>query len=161
MTSATYARVARRRMWCAAAGLAGALVLSGCSDDDSDGGEPSASSAPSVTETADTGGGDGGAASPAGEREGSWVATTDGKVVALVVTGEQAGLFATGGTVCSGTAGDTIELKCSDKSTDRASGKVDSVGKDSLKVTWDSELGTETYRKAEGGKLPSGLPTPE
>ncbi|MDT9697307.1 hypothetical protein [Streptomyces sp. P17] len=148
------------RIVATAAGLAGVLVLSGCSDDDSsDDGSPSASATPSATATADTGGGDGGTASPAGELEGSWLATTEGKAVALVVTGSKAGLFATGGTVCSGTAGATIELKCTDGSKDRASGTVDSVDKDTLKVTWDSDLGAETYRKAEGATLPTGLPT--
>ncbi len=100
-----------------------------------------------------------GTASPAGELEGSWLATTDGKAVALVVTGSQAGLFATGGTVCSGTAGETIRLKCTDGTEDRTTGTVESVGKDTLKVTWDSELGTETYQKADGATLPTGLPT--
>ncbi|CCK28464.1 putative secreted protein [Streptomyces davaonensis JCM 4913] len=150
------------RIAAAAAGLAGVLALSGCSDDSSDEGSPSASATPSTTETADTGGGsgdDGGTAAPAGELEGSWLATTDGKAVALVVTGSQAGLFATGGTVCSGTAGETIRLKCTDGSEDRATGTVDSVDKDTLKVTWDGELGAETYRKAEGATLPTGLPT--
>ncbi|MGV9452203.1 hypothetical protein [Streptomyces sp. NPDC003635] len=148
------------RIAAAAAGLASVLVLSGCSDDgSSDDGSPSASSTPSATETADTGGGGGGTASPAGELEGSWLATTDGKAVALVVTGSKAGLFATGGTVCSGTAGETIKLECSDGTEDRSSGTVDSVDKDTLKVTWDSGLGAETYRKAEGATLPTGLPT--
>lgn len=160
MTSATYARVARRRMRIAAAGLAGALVLSGCSDDDSsDDGSPSASATPSAAESADTGGGGGGTASPAGELEGNWLATTDGKAVALVVTGSQAGLFATGGTVCSGSAGDTIRLKCSDGSKDRATGTVYSVDEDTLKIIWEGGLGGETYRKAEGATLPTGLPT--
>ncbi|MBC2903969.1 hypothetical protein [Streptomyces cupreus] len=147
----------------AAAGLAGVLVLSGCRDDDSsDDGSPSGSATPSATQTADTGGGGGTASSPAapaGDLEGSWLATTDGKAVALVVTGSQAGLFATGGTVCSGSAGETIELKCTDGSMDRSSGTVDSVDKNTLKVTWDSDLGTETYRKADGATLPTGLPT--
>ncbi|MFE6364167.1 hypothetical protein ACFVP3_29755 [Streptomyces sp. NPDC057806] len=150
------------RIVAAAAGLTGVLVLGGCSDDDSsDDASPSASATPSATEESDTGGGGGSAAtaSPAGDLEGSWLATTKGKAVALVVTGRKAGLFATGGTVCSGTAGETIELTCTDGSTDRSDGTVESVGADTLKVTWDSALGTETYRKADGATLPTGLPT--
>jgi hypothetical protein len=147
------------RIMVAATGLTGVLVLGGCSDgDSSDDASPSASATPSAT-GADTGGGGGSTASPAGDLEGSWLATTKGKAVALVVTGSKAGLFATGGTVCSGTAGGTIELTCTDGSKDRSSGTVGSVGADTLKVTWDSGLGTETYRKADGATLPTGLPT--
>jgi hypothetical protein len=78
-----------------------------------------------------------------------------------MVTGEQAGLFAMGGTVCSGTAADsrTIRLTCTDGSDDRTAGTVKSVGSATLVVDWEGGLGTETYTRAEGGKLPSGLPT--
>nr|WP_307840983.1 hypothetical protein [Streptomyces sp. GESEQ-4] len=148
----------------AVAGVVSALVLTACgggSDDDS---APSPSASASSTETADTGGGTGGSASASGDLAGSWLATTDGKAVALVVTGTEAGLFATGGTVCSGTAGEEsgmrmIHLKCTDGSKDRATGMVDSVDGKTLKVTWEDGLGAETYIKAEGGQLPSGLPT--
>nr|WP_223188621.1 hypothetical protein [Streptomyces sp. TRM68416] len=136
--------------------------MGGCSDGgSSDEASPSPSATPSATQTADTGGGDGGTASPAGDLEGSWLATTDGNAVALVVTGSRAGLFATGGTVCSGTVddGETIRLTCTDGSKDRSTGTVDSVGKTRLKVTWEGGLGSETYRKAEGAELPTGLPT--
>ncbi|MGW6905740.1 hypothetical protein [Streptomyces sp. NPDC054940] len=174
MTSATYSRTRtmpgrRMRVAAVAASLAGALALTACSGSDStptpdagstDGSGPRASASAS----ADTGGGTGGSGSAAGGLEGSWLATTDGKAVALVVTGKEAGLFATGGIVCSGTAREEdgmrmIRLKCSDGSKDRAVGMVDSVGKTSLKVTWEGGLGAETYTKAEGGSLPTGLPT--
>jgi hypothetical protein len=84
--------------------------------------------------------------------------------VALVITGKQAAIFATGGSVCTGTAGEEsgtrmIRLKCTDGNKDRATGTVDSVSGKSLKVTWEGGLGAETYTKAEGGKLPTGLPT--
>ncbi|WP_425586477.1 hypothetical protein [Streptomyces ziwulingensis] len=109
-------------------------------------------------------GGDGSPSTPADALEGSWLATTDGKAVALVVTGKQAGLFAVGGTVCSGTAGDqagalTIRLKCTGGDDDRATGRVESVGGSTLKVDWEGGVGVETYTKAEGARLPSGLPT--
>ncbi|PWI17132.1 hypothetical protein DI272_25465 [Streptomyces sp. Act143] len=147
----------------AAMALAGVLALGACS---SDGGSDSDDSTPSAS--ASTGAAPSGSASSSaaasGELAGSWLATTKGKAVVLMVNGTEAGLFATGGTVCSGTAGEEsgmqmIRLKCTDGSKDRATGMVDSVGRTTLKVTWEGGLGTETYTKAEGGKLPSGLPT--
>jgi hypothetical protein len=84
--------------------------------------------------------------------------------VVLMITGGDAGLFATGGTVCSGSASEasgttTIRLSCTDGSKERTSGVVDPVNDRTLKVTWRGGLGTETYIKAEGGTLPTGLPT--
>ncbi|MEV5105542.1 hypothetical protein AB0K55_26925 [Streptomyces massasporeus] len=154
------------RVAAAAAGLAGALVLSACSSDGGSGDDAGSSPAPSASASAGTGGdsGSGSGDSAGGALAGSWLATTDGKAVALVITGKQAALFGTGGSVCSGTAGEEsgmrmIRLKCTDGSKDRATGMVDSVNGSSLKVTWEGGLGAETYRKAEGGKLPTGLPT--
>ncbi|MFF4980929.1 hypothetical protein ACFY3O_12835 [Streptomyces sp. NPDC001046] len=161
------------RLAAAAAGLVGALALTACSGDGGSGDDPA--SGPSASASADTGGdsgssgSDSGSGSGSGEEEGgalagSWLATTDGKAVALVITGKQAALFATGGGVCSGTAGEesgtkTIRLKCTDGSKGRSTGTVDSVTGTSMKVTWENGVGTETYTKAEGGKLPTGLPT--
>ncbi|MFB6849697.1 hypothetical protein ACFCXS_33225 [Streptomyces sp. NPDC056373] len=154
------------RVAAAAAGLAGALVLSACSSGGDSGDDASAAPSPSASASApagaDSGSGSGGTSG--GALAGSWLATTGGKAVALVITGKQAALFATGGSVCSGTAGEQsgmrmIRLRCTDGSKDRATGMVDSVNKNSLKVTWEGGLGTETYTKAEGGKLPTGLPT--
>ncbi|MGW3103169.1 hypothetical protein [Streptomyces sp. NPDC001100] len=160
------------RIAAAAAGLAGALVLTACSggdskDDSSSTPSASATSAPTATSsvTSDSGGSTGSSPSAASDDlQGSWLATTDGKAVALVVTGKQAALFTTGGSICSGTAGEEagmqmIHLTCTDKSTTRATGMVGSVSKSGLSVTWSGSLGKETYTKAEGGKLPSGLPT--
>ncbi|MCK8437813.1 hypothetical protein G3I77_33880 [Streptomyces sp. D2-8] len=162
------------RVAAAAAGLAGALALTACSSDGDSGDDSASSPAPSLSASAGTDGGSGdsgsgagsgsGSGESAGKLAGSWLATTDGKAVALVITGKQAALFATGGSVCSGTAGEEsgmrmIRLKCTDGSKDRAAGMVDSVNGSSLKVTWEGGLGAETYTKAEGGKLPTGLPT--
>ena len=160
------------RIGAAAAGLAGALVLTACSggdskDDSSSTPSASATSAPtgSATASADSGGSTGSSPSAASdELQGSWLATTDGKAVALVVTGKQAALFTTGGSVCSGTAGEEagmkmIHLKCTDGSKTRATGMVGSVSKSGLAVTWSGSLGKETYTRAEGGQLPSGLAT--
>ncbi|MFE9098283.1 hypothetical protein [Streptomyces sp. NPDC007264] len=166
MTSATHVTRLQARVALAAAGLAAALVLTGCSGDSgSDGSTDSGSSTPS-TPAADTGGSGTPTGKPGkpGKLEGSWLATTGGKAVALVINGKQAGLFATGGTVCSGTAGEEagmlmIHLKCTDGSKDRGTGMVDSVNSTTMKVTWQGGIGTETYTKSAGGQLPSGLPT--
>ncbi|MFI1359666.1 hypothetical protein ACH4TV_39730 [Streptomyces sp. NPDC020898] len=184
MTSVTYARVTRRAVVrravtrragvASAVGLAAALVLTGCSgdggSDEGAGGSGSSSSAdPSPSPSGSgsgSGDGGGGSGTTAADSQlvGSWLTTSRGSAVALVIDGTKAGLFATGGTVCSGTAGkeagmEMIRLKCSDGSDERAEGMVDSVDKTSMKVTWESGLGTETYTKSQGGQLPSGLPT--
>lgn len=139
-------------------GLVGALALTACTDGgDSDGGGSGegsggdkSSAAPGASASTDPGGDAGGSpsAGAAGELEGSWLATTDGQAVALMVTGDKAALFATGGTVCSGTTEETsgtrtIRLKCAT----------------SLTVAWEGALGKETYTRSEGGSLPPGLPT--
>jgi hypothetical protein len=168
VNTATFTRpsrtVSRRqvRIAAAAAGLAGALALTACSSggDSTDDSSSSPSSAAASTATADTGG----ATGASDDLQGSWLATTGGKAVALVVNGKQAGLFSTGGTVCSGTAGkeagmEMIHLTCANGDKGRATGMVDSVSKSSLRITWSGSVGKETYTKAEGGTLPSGLPT--
>ncbi|MEW2285284.1 hypothetical protein [Streptomyces sp. NPDC047841] len=165
MTTATARTRASARGRCAAlaAGLAGALALTACGGGGSEGGEGSSAS-PSKSSTATP---SPGAASPAGgsaKLQGSWITTAGGKIVALVVTGKKAGIFATGGTMCSGTAGaedgmQMIHLTCTGGEKGRSTGMVDSVDGTTLKVTWSGGAGQETYTKAEGGKLPSGLPT--
>ncbi|MET7270400.1 MULTISPECIES: hypothetical protein [Streptomyces] len=164
-------RRARRSVRAAAAALAlvGALALTACTDGGDSDGDPAeegtSSAAPGASASADTGGAGGGSPSAAaGELEGSWLATTDGHAVALMVTGDKAALFATGGSVCSGTAGEesgtrTIRLKCTDGSDDRTNGTVESVDGTSLKVRWQGAPGEETYTRSEGGSLPPGLPT--
>lgn len=160
-------RSRRARVAVAAVGLAGALALTACGGDGSGDQDDSARPTPSATATTDADGGTGGSGAngaPAGELEGSWLTTAEGKAVALMINGEEAALFATGGTVCSGTARErggssTISLTCTDGTKDRAKGAVDSVDGTTLKVTWEGGLGAETYTKAEGGKLPTGLPT--
>ena len=169
MTSAIFSRgVSHRpvRAVTVAAALAGALALTACSGGGSDDGASAAPSTASASATADTGGtsGSSSSVSASSELEGSWLATADGKAVALIITGKQAALFATGGTVCSGAAGDEagmqmIHLTCTSGSKDRTTGMVDSVGDKSLKITWSGAAGKETYTKAEGGQWPSGLPT--
>ncbi|MFE2352565.1 hypothetical protein [Streptomyces parvulus] len=154
------------RIAAVALGLMGTLALAACTDDGgtddgNSGGGGESSAAPDGSASTDTGGG----GSPsAGELEGSWLATADGQAVALMVTGDKAALFATGGTVCSGTAGEDagtriVRLKCTDGSKDRASGTVGSVDGKTLTMVWEGGVGEETYTKSEGGSLPPGLPT--
>ncbi|WP_405553847.1 hypothetical protein [Streptomyces sp. NBC_01171] len=146
----------------AAAGLVGALALTvtACGGDGSPDDSPSTSSAAPAPSGSDGSGGAG-----ASDRlQGSWITTGGGKIVALVITGKQAGLFVTGGTVCSGTAGEqagqgVIRLTCQGGDDSRAEGTVDSVSGKALKVTWKGSAGSESYTRAEGGKLPTGLPT--
>ncbi|MET9564895.1 hypothetical protein [Streptomyces tauricus] len=168
MTSATFPRTRKHtrthtRIAATAAGLAAALALTtGCSSDggdgDSDGDKtPSSTTSAEPTQSADTG------TAAADELDGNWLTTKDGKAVALVITGKEAGLFSTSGSICSGTAADTsgmrmITLKCTDGNKDRAEGMVDSVNSTTLKVTWDG-FGSETYTRSEGEGLPPGLPT--
>lgn len=150
-----------------AVALAGALVLTACSEGGSDDADGPATPTPSATASADSGGGtgdSGASATPAGELEGSWLTTSGGKAVALVITGGDAALFATGGTACTGTAevdgeNASLSMKCTDSAENRTKGTVDSVDGTTLKVTWEGDLGTETYIKAEGGTIPTGLPT--
>ncbi|WP_328749206.1 hypothetical protein OHT57_27640 [Streptomyces sp. NBC_00285] len=163
MTSANFTRaVSRRRAGLVGAGLVGVLVLTACSGGGSDD-EPSPGTSTSVSSSASASasGGTGDTSSSAsGKVAGNWLATTGGKAVALLVSGDQAALFTTGGTVCSGSASaDRIRLKCPDGNKDRADGTVESVGKSTLKVDWKGGLGTETYTRAGDGRLPSGLPT--
>ncbi|MFF5146611.1 hypothetical protein ACFY6U_44030 [Streptomyces sp. NPDC013157] len=151
------------RVVAAAAGLAGALALTACSGGGSGSGSSATPSGTSSAGAAATAGSEGSTAS-SDALQGSWITTSGGKIVALVVTGKQAGLFETGGAVCSGTAGEEagmrmIHLTCTDGSKDRVTGMVDSVSKSGMKVTWSGKSGEETYTRAEGGKLPSGLPT--
>jgi hypothetical protein len=161
VTSAIFSRtVPARRAGLAAAGLVGVLVLTACGGGGSDDDASPSSSASVPPSTSPSASASGTSSSASGEVAGSWLTTTGGKAVALLVNGDQAGLFATGGTVCSGTAtAEAIRLTCTDGSKDRAEGTVESVSKTKLKVKWSGGAGTETYTRAEGGQLPSGLPT--
>ena len=164
MTSATASTGTRVRIAALAAGLVGALALTACGG----GGGAHSSTDPSSTASAapapSSSAAGSGVSGASGKLQGSWLATSGGTIVALVINGKQAGIFATGGTVCSGTAGtesgmQMIHLTCAKGSKDRTTGMVDSVDGSSMKITWSGKVGQETYTKAEGGKLPSGLPT--
>ncbi|MFJ5641363.1 hypothetical protein [Streptomyces sp. NPDC093223] len=157
-------RPAARIVAAAAAALAGALALAACSGGGDSGPDPSATSSGTSSAAATSSSGTDGTGAQSDALQGSWITTSSGKIVALVVTGKQAGLFETGGSVCSGSAGEEsgmrmIRLTCTGGGKDRVTGMVDSVSKSSMKVTWSGKAGEETYTRAEGGKLPSGLPT--
>ncbi|MGW6404040.1 hypothetical protein [Streptomyces sp. NPDC055134] len=154
----------RVRIGAAAAGVAAALVITGCSSDSGDGGDGGKSKeTPQASATASTGGDTGGSGSggTSGSLQGSWVTTSQGKSVALLISGKKVALV--GEHVCSGTAGDEmgmqmLTLKCADGNTDRNMGQVKSVDASTLKVSWEG-FGNDTFRKTDNGKLPSGFPT--
>ncbi|MEV0258008.1 hypothetical protein AB0H82_27575 [Streptomyces sp. NPDC050732] len=166
------------------AGLAAALVLTGCgSDGDGDGGgdggsgkkdrgaagssSSGSSSSGGSDSDADSGSGSGsggseGAAGKGGSLEGSWVTTADGSPLALAITGKTATLLGED-VLCNGTTGDragsqVISLKCPKGNADRTKGRVESVDGKSMKVVWEG-AGQDEFLKTRGGKLPDGLPT--
>ncbi|MEU3843112.1 hypothetical protein AB0E88_24110 [Streptomyces sp. NPDC028635] len=148
----------------AAAALTAALTLAACSGGGGDSGSGGSGSgdgkttAPATTQSPSTG-----ATTPqpaAGALQGNWLTTTNGKAVVLVLTGTQAALFTTGGSVCSGPIKDrTIQLKCKGTAAGHTNGHIDSVDKTTLKVTWVGDVGTETYTRSENGGMPSRFPT--
>ncbi|MER7204067.1 hypothetical protein [Streptomyces sp. CB01635] len=154
----------RVRIGAAAAGVVAALVITGCSSDNGDGGDGGKSKeTPQASATASTGGDTSGSGSggKSGSLQGSWVTTSQGKSVALLISGKKVALV--GEHVCSGTAGDEmgmqmLTLKCADGNTDRNMGQVKSVDATTLKVSWEG-FGDDTFRKTDNGKLPSGFPT--
>ncbi|MGW7822672.1 hypothetical protein ACWGLF_32210 [Streptomyces puniciscabiei] len=152
-----------------AVGLVGALsALTACSGGGGDGDKTTAKTTATATPSAAASASSSGASAVAGasgKLQGSWITTSGGKIVALVITGKKAGLFVTGRkTWCQGAAGEEsgmqmIHLTCPDGDKDRVTGMVDSVSSKGMTVTWSGGTGKETYTKAEGGKLPSALPT--
>lgn len=175
------AAAARRAGRIAAAGLVGVLALTAC---DSGGGSDSPAGAHSGSGAGPGSGSGGGAGSSAtgatgsasasasegagsGENakgaalSGSWLATAGGKEVVLIVDGGKAALFSTDRTTCAGSAAEESGRRVLRFSACKArtTGTVDSVNKTTLRVTWEGGLGTETYTRAEGGAVPSGLPT--
>ncbi|MFD6431590.1 hypothetical protein [Streptomyces venezuelae] len=164
------------------AGLAAALVLSGCGsggDGDGDGGggggggkkdrgssDSSGSSGSSGSSDGGSGGsggsGGGSGSKGGGSLEGSWIATSGGKPLVLAVNGKTATLLGED-VLCNGNVGGdagsrTLTLKCPKGNGDRTAGRVESVNAKSMKVAW-GDAGTDEFLKTEGGKLPEGLPT--
>ncbi|MDQ0941692.1 hypothetical protein [Streptomyces sp. V1I1] len=139
-----------------AAGLVAALALTGCSSGDNDSGKDKTSAKPT-----ETGGGDGDGAAASGSIEGAWAGVTDGKTVALSVSGKIAAVVADGH-VCTGQVTDhgkpMLSLKCADGNTDRTMGSIESNDGTTLVVSWDAGA-KDTLTKTDPGKLPTGLPT--
>lgn len=153
----------------AAAGLLGALALTACDSNSGTGtgAEDGTSAAPGASASAAGSGGTNSAGSTGGTTanragmNGSWLTTSGGHAVVLIVNGKQAALYSTDRTACTGATGeesgkDVIHLsRCKARTT----GTVDSVNKTTLQVTWEGGLGKETYTRGDGATLPSGLPT--
>ncbi|MFJ8826238.1 hypothetical protein ACIREE_31280 [Streptomyces sp. NPDC102467] len=146
-----------------AAAVAAALVVTGCSSDDSgkDKGADQASDSSSSSAATD-GGASSGSAGSAKDTEGIWSATTDGQAVVLVVGGKQASLSTGDGHLCTGTVTEsgkpTLDLKCADGNNDRTAGSVESNDGKTMKVSWGAGA-ADTFTKSADGKLPTGLPT--
>lgn len=146
-----------------AAGLVAALAaLTACSGG---GGKTTPSATPSATAAPTTSAGPSAVTGASGKLQGSWITTSGGKIVALVITGKKAGLFVTGRKAwCRGAAGEEsgmqmIHLTCPDGNKERVTGMVESVDGKGMTVNWSGKTGQETYTKAAGGKLPSAPPT--
>ncbi|WP_234330198.1 hypothetical protein [Streptomyces acidiscabies] len=138
--------------------VVGVVLMAGCSSGGGDSSSPSPEPSTASTTSA--------APSPSASTPlaGSWLGSAGGQAVVLMVEGGKATLYATGGTVCNGTAGDEagmrmIHLTCLTGNKDRTTGMVDSVDAEKLVVTWTGSVGKETYTKADGSVLPSGVPT--
>lgn len=160
------------RTTAAAAALAGALVLTGCSSSDKDSGSDSgkdngsAGTGATAQPTDPSGGGD----TKPGGLDGSWLSTTGGKTVVMAIDGKQVALA--GEHVCTGTVAEqALTLKCLDGNTDRTSGTIEANDGRTLSVSWSAGL-KETFTRTEGQPgaglptgglptdLPSGFPTP-
>ncbi|MEX3100436.1 MULTISPECIES: hypothetical protein [unclassified Streptomyces] len=138
--------------------VVGAVLLAGCGGG---GGDSSSPSPEPSTASATASPSPSASATPLA---GSWLGTAGGQAVVLMIEGGKASLYATGGTVCNGTAGEEagmrmIHLTCPTGKKDRTTGMVDSVDAEKLVVTWTGSVGKETYTKADGSVLPSGVPT--
>ncbi|MCJ1679131.1 hypothetical protein MTF65_17655 [Streptomyces sp. APSN-46.1] len=147
------------RVCVAAAGVAAALLLTGCGSDGATDKKPTGAQA--GTGAAGSTGATGGDAKP-GSLEGGWISmNTPGKGVVLTVKGPVAIVIETEtGVTCQGTAtGKDLTLQCPSGGK-RTKGKVESVDATSLKVAWDG-VGTDTFQKSEPGKLPSFPPVPK
>ncbi|MGW7412575.1 hypothetical protein [Streptomyces sp. NPDC054863] len=147
-----------------AAALAAALLLTGCSSD-SNGGKGAGTAPPTGASSAGAGGGE--SAAPSGDAgsadiKGSWMATTNGKLVVLTVQDDMAGIA--GEHLCTGRAVRTgeilLDLKCANGNTDRTKGRV-SPGADgkTLTVKWEGSGIEDKFAKAPSEALPSGVPT--
>ncbi|MEV0089974.1 hypothetical protein [Streptomyces sp. NPDC050738] len=149
---------------------AAALTLAGCSSSD-DGTSDTGAHTPDASKTTASGGatgdsGDagstGGGSGKSGGIDGTWVATTGGKTIALSIQGKIVAIA--GEHVCTGTVADMgkqmLSLKCVDGNSDRTMGSVESADGDSLVVSWDAGI-KDSFTKADDMKMPTGLVPPK
>ncbi|GAA1375414.1 hypothetical protein [Streptomyces beijiangensis] len=148
-----------------AVATAAALALAGCSSSDkdtSDNGSATAAASKSPAPTGDSGSSTGGGSGKSADIDGTWVAQTDGKTIALSVSGKIAAIA--GEHVCTGTVADMgkqmLTLKCADGNTDRTMGAVESADGKTLVVSWDAGI-KDTFTKPGDMKLPSGITLPK
>ncbi|MGW7056158.1 hypothetical protein [Streptomyces sp. NPDC054887] len=149
----------------AAAIVAAALALTGCSGDSGGGADGDKGRDKGTSTGGDAGQGGtppGGGRGASADVAGSWLATTDGKIIALIIQGSDAAVA--GEHVCTGTvaraAEVTLKLKCADGDADRTTGvAVPGAGGDSLTVKWDSGIKDAFRKSAPGDKLPDGIPS--
>ncbi|HEX5568822.1 MAG TPA: hypothetical protein VFY14_18185 [Streptomyces sp.] len=142
-----------------AAVLTAVLLVSGCGSGEDDGGSDRAGSGPSAGESPGSTAQDGtdGGKSADGGVDGTWSTKENADALVLSINGNQAALL--GETVCSGpvdTDADPVALTltCTDKSTERTEGTVESVDGDSLTVAWESGA-KDTFTRV---RVPTGLP---
>ena len=142
----------------AAAGLAVALVLTGCGSSKSD--AKPAPKSPSGSDSSSSAPGGDGTPATSKELQGSWTTTSGGKTVAMAIADKGVGLLSPH--VCSGTVAETsgmtmLTLKCADGNTERTQGMA-TINGDKLQVKWEGG-GTDSFTRGKTGSLPAGLPT--
>ncbi|WP_369215381.1 hypothetical protein [Streptomyces flavofungini] len=148
------------------AALAAVLAVAGCGSDGDGGGVGGGGKKDRGSSSSGGSGDSGSSGSGSGAKgaglEGSWVATADGKPLALVIHEKTATLVGED-VLCNGTTGDkagsrTIDLTCPKGDSARTAGRVESVDAKTLKVVWEG-AGRDEFLRTDGGELPDGLPT--
>lgn len=146
-----------------AAGVAAALVLTGCSSgDDGAAADKSSTPPPSAAPSISAAPGASSAAEVAKDIQGSWAGLTDGKSVALVVQSGKAALVAEQH-VCQGSVQDMgqpmLSMTCTDGNTDRAMGTITSHDGKTLVISWGTKKDTLKKTEAPGKGLPTAIPS--
>lgn len=152
----------------AVAGIAAALLLSGCGGSSStDKADKADKAGKGGSATATPGAASAGPAAPGADvaeaakrLEGAWAGLTDGRSVTLLVKEGQAVLVADQH-VCSGSLQDMgqpmLALTCTDGNTDRTMGTIRSNDGKKLVISWGSKK--DSLMKADAESVPSGLPS--
>ncbi|WP_069813169.1 hypothetical protein [Streptomyces sp. TP-A0874] len=150
----------RTRIGLTAGVAAAVLLLGGCgsSDDDSDGGKASESSAPG---NGDDGKGPGDGAKS--EISGVWSAETNDEPLLLYVTADDKAMLL-GKHYCTGkvtdAAGLGLDLECSNADTKRSSGTLEpSADGKTMKASWSSGVSDSFTKSADDTEIPTEIPT--